>query len=261
MSRVASATPPPDEPDAPDSAVTLPATAMIVEQGARPGDGVRPLGEADIPALLRLAREAIPDTMAARLGPSFAARYHRALLDEPDLHLDGYFLDGELLGFIVYSHDVRDALRSAVRRHAFTFGSALLFALLSPKRLAFVLRIAGSVLGRLPEPGMDVRAELLTIAVRRGARGRGDVRRALGINVPHALIERAFSYLRSRGESRVKVFCKPESMDQAANGFVRKEGFILMGQVVRWGILTNLYVKSLVETSDASALPPGARGT
>ena len=210
-----------------------------------PPHGVRPLGVDDIPALLALAREAIPDTMAARLGPSFAERYHRALLDEPDLHLDGYFWDGKLLGFIVYTHDVHASLRSAFRRHALTFAVALVFALLSPSRLAFVLRIAGSVLGRLPEPGMEIRAELLTIAVRRGARGNGELRRALGINVPNALITRAFDYLRGRGVTEAKVFCKPVELDPAANGFVRKEGFELRGQVVRWGITTNLYVKRL----------------
>lgn len=223
--------------------------------GARadlPPHGVRPLGVDDIPALLALAREAIPDTMAARLGPSFADRYHRALLDEPALHLDGYFWDGELLGFIVYSHDVRESLRSAFRRHALTFAWALLLALLSPSRLAFVLRIAGSVLGRMPEPGMDIRAELLTIAVRRGARGGGNLRKAAGINVPHALISRAFDYLRARAVTEVKVFCKPEAIDPAANGFVRKEGFELRGSVVRWGITTNLYVKPLAPLATGS---------
>jgi hypothetical protein len=226
--------------------------------GASPADplpphGVRALGVDDIPALLALAREAIPDTMAARLGPSFADRYHRALLDEPDLHLDGYFWNGELLGFIVYTHDVRAALRSAFRRHALTFALALFFALLSPSRLAFVLRIAGSVLGRLPEPGMEIKAELLTIAVRQGARGGGELRRAAGINVPNALISRAFDYLRARGVTEVKVFCKPVELDPAANGFVLKERFELRGQVVRWGILTNMYVKRLGPDSSGGA--------
>jgi len=216
---------------------------------------VRALGVADIPALLALAREVIPDTMAARLGPRFAERYHRALLEEPDLHLDGYFDGDELLGFIVYTHDVREALRSAFRRHARTFASALLFALLHPARLAFVLRIAGSVLGRRPEPGMEIRAELLTIAVRRHARGNSELRSARGLNVAHALIERAFTYLRGRGATEAKVFCKPEAVDPAANGFVRKEGFVPRGQVVRWGIVTTLYVKSL--TDGATPTTPG----
>lgn len=233
---------------------------MLVPEGptvnqppALPAHGVRPLVVDDIPALLALAREAIPDTMASRLGPRFADQYHRALLDEPDLKIDGYFVGEELAGFIVYSHDVHAALRSAFRRHALTFAKALVHTLLSPRRIAYILRIAGSILARVPEPGMDVPAELLTIAVRRKARGGGDLRRSLGVNVPHALIERAIAHVRARGATAVKVFCKPLELDPAANGFVRKEGFELRGTVVRWGIVTNLYVKRLP--------PPGAPST
>ncbi|MEP7381808.1 MAG: hypothetical protein ABI910_08995 [Gemmatimonadota bacterium] len=218
-------------------------------------DGRRALTAADIPALLALAREAIPDTMAARLGPRFAERYHRALLDEPDLLLDGYFAQGELLGFIIYSHDVREALRSTLRRHTVTFGWAILLSLLSPRRIAFVMRIAGSILGRRPEPGMGVRAEVLTIAVRETARGGAELRRASGINVPHALLEGAIAYLRARGSAEVKLFCRPAHTDPAANGFVRKEGFEMRGEVVRWGIVTNLYVKTLA-TSDVPPSQP-----
>lgn len=221
---------------------------------ATPAHGIRPLGVADIPALLALARDVIPDTMAARLGPRFADQYHRALLDEPELKLDGYFIGEELQGFIVYSHDVREALRSAFRRHVLTFAAALVRTLLSPHRIAYILRIAGSILARTPEPGMDVPAELLTIAVRRGARGGGDLRKSLGINVPHALIERAIAHVRARGAAEVKVFCKPLEMDPAANGFVRKEGFELRGEVIRWGIVTNLYVKRL----SPSGAPPAS---
>ena len=230
-------------------------TSRLAEDGSPAAHGIRALTVADIPALLDLAREAIPDTMAARLGPRFADRYHRALLDEPDLHLDGYFDGDGLLGFIVYTHDVRESLRSAFRRHALTFASALFFALLSPARLAFVLRIAGSILGRMPEPGMDTRAELLTIAVRQHARGAGELRRSRGINVSHALIEHAFAYLRARGVSEVKVFCKLATIDPAANGYVRKEGFELRGEVVRWGIPTNLYIKPLDDAALRSPEP------
>jgi len=214
-------------------------------------EGMRPLGMGDIPALLALARETIPDTMAARLGPTFAHRYHRALLDEPQLHLDGYFRGDELLGFIVYTSDVRTALRDAFRRNRWTFALALVRAVALPSRLKFVLKIGGSILGRLPEPGMDVKAELLTIAVRREARGEGSMRRAGGANVPHALMQRALTFLRTCDVTRVKVFCKPD--DPAANGFVRKEGFELRGRVVRWGVDTNLYVRSLDDAARGSA--------
>ncbi len=187
--------------------------------------------------------------MAARLGPRFAERYHRALLEEPSLRLDGCFVGGELIGFIVYSHDAREALRRAFARHRITFAVALCFALLSPRRLGYVIRIAAAVIGSLPEPGAEVPAELLTIAVRRTVRGGGTLRRERGLNVPHALITSAFEYLRARGVAEVKVFCKPEEVEPIANGFVRKEGFELRGRAARYGVPANLYVKALQTTT------------
>lgn len=210
-----------------------------------PEDGVRPLRVEDVPALLALAREAIPDTMAARLGPRFAESYHRALLDEPSIRLDGYFIGGELVGFIVYSHDAAAALRSAFARNRLTFATATLASLLSRRRLAYVVRIAATVLARLPEPATEVAAEVLTIAVRRHARGGGALRLSRQVNVPRTLIEGAFDYMRGQGATEVKAFCKPEEIDPAANGFVLKSGFVLQGRVMRWGMEANLYLKRL----------------
>ncbi len=234
--------------------MTSPLPEAVSTPSPAPGDGVRALDIGDIPALLALAHEAIPGTMASRLGPRFSERYHRALLEEPALQLDGYFGGGELQGFIVYSHDVREALRSAYKRHRLTFASALLRSALSPQRIGYVLRIAGSILGRRPEPGMAIRAELLTIAVRPAVRGSGEGRRQGGVNVPHALVARAIDDLRARGVPEVKVFCRPVAQDPAANGFVRKEGFELRGEVERWGIRTNLYVRRLESRDGAGTL-------
>lgn len=208
-------------------------------------DGVRQLRMDDIPALLALASDEIPDTMAARLGPRFAERYHHALLEEPTLRLDGCFVGGELVGFIVYSHDAREALRSAFARHRFTFAFALCVTFFSPRQVAYLIRIAITVLGSAAEPGADVPAELLTIAVRRKLRGAAAQSRERRMNVPHELITGAFEYLRARGIKQVKVFCKPEEVEPIANGFVRKEGFVFRERGTRYGIPTNLYVRAL----------------
>ncbi|MEQ1693225.1 MAG: hypothetical protein ABMA00_18180 [Gemmatimonas sp.] len=208
--------------------------------------GVRQLVALDVPELLSLARDEIPDTMAARLGPRFAERYHRALIAEPLTRLDGYYMDGQLMGFIVYSDDAREALRRAFARDRLPFVIALAWSVFSPRRLAYVSRIAWSVLGGREEPGGHMTAEVLTIAVRRAARGGGSLRQERGTNIPHVLMGGAFDYLRSRGVSEVKVFCKPEGLEPIANAFMRKEGFALQERCVRYGIPTNLYVKSLV---------------
>ena len=73
------------------------------------------------------------------------------------------------------------------------------------------------------------------------------------VNVPRALIEGAFEYLRAQGVSEIKAFCKPEELDPSANGFVQKSGFELQGRVVRWGMEANLYLKRLDPVAGATS--------
>lgn len=223
-------------------------------------DGPRALGRDDIPALIALARAALPDTMASRLGPRFAARYFRALLGAHEVQVEGYFRDGALVGFIIYTADVREALRLVFRRHAPAFTLALLPALLSPRRLAYVVRIALTVLAGRREAGDDVAAELLSIGLLPEARGPGVAGRQ---GVAGALLDRACQHLAARGVGEVKVFCKPEEMEPVANRFVRREGFERRGRVVRFGIPSTLYVKALGSgqpSGRATAAGPQASG-
>ncbi len=218
--------------------------------------GTRPLADHDIPALIILARASLPDTMASRLGERFAVRYFRALLAEAEVQIDGYFLNGSLVGFIIFTEDVVAALRSAYLKHAIAFTWALLPALLSPTRLAYVVRIAVAVLAGGGEAGDEVRAELLSIGLLREVRGASAVRQPGAVNVARLLVDRACSYLKEVGVTEVKVFCKPEEDEPIANAFVKKEGFQLRGRVTRFGIPTNLYVKSL-----SPGLPASEPGT
>lgn len=202
---------------------------------------VRRLGTPDIPALIVLARQALPDTMASRLGDRFAERYFEALLAHDEVQVDGAFLDGRLVGFIIYTADVAAALRTVFRKHAVAFTVALLPALLSPIRVAYMIRIAVAVLAGRGEAGDDVPAELLSIGLLAEVRGA----RVTTGSVAHELVQRAVGSLERRGVGAVKVFCKPEEVEPVANRFVVKEGFILRGRVKRFGVPANLYVKSL----------------
>lgn len=211
--------------------------------------GARRLMAADIPALVAVARIALPDTMAARLGDRFAHRYFVALLGQDEVRVDGYFEEERLLGFIIYTADVTAALQAVFRRHAAAFTWALLPALLSPTRLAYVVRIAIAVLARGGEAGDDVPAELLSIGLlpeARGTRSSGEPPRSIA----HELVRRACDHLAAQGVTAVKVFCKPEEIEPIANRFVRREGFLARGRVTRFGIPAVLYVKTLGPAPD-----------
>lgn len=203
----------------------------------------------DIPGLIALARESLPDTMASRLGDRFAVRYFTALLAQDEVEVDGYFIDGNLVGFIIYTADVTMALRAVFRKHAVPFTLALLPALLSPTRLGYVIRIAVAVVAGRGEEGDDVPAELLSIGLQVDVRGAG----AHGRRVAHELVQGAVDALGRRGVRAVKVFCKPEEIEPVANRFVVKEGFLLRRKVRRFGIPANLYVRSLAPEGNGHA--------
>ncbi len=209
--------------------------------------GARRLTPLDIPALIDLARAALPDTMASRLGDRFAVRYFHALLAEAPVLVDGSFLEGRLVGFIIYTDDVAAALRSAYLKHAASFAWALLPALFSPTRLGYILRIGATVLAGLGEAGDEIPAELLSLGLLPEARARVLGPQRPEVRVAHELVQRACAYLAGLGVARVKLFCKPEEVEPIANRFFQKEGFEIRGRVRRFGIPANLWVKQLAQ--------------
>lgn len=216
-----------------------------------PATDVRPLAGDDIPQLLRLQAKALPDSLAARFGDGFAELYYRALLAEKEFFCDGFFWEGTLVAFIAYASDVHAVLGGALRRNVAAFGMSLARASLSsPRRMRWAMGIAGSIIAGADEPGQEVRAELISIGLLPEFRGTGARRQQDAINPSRQLTRGACDVLYQRGVRRVKVFCKPEEIEPIANGFVKKEGFVLHGRVRRYGLPTNLYVKELGDTRD-----------
>lgn len=223
--------------------------------------GVRRLHPVDIPELIALVQVALPDTMAARLGQRFAVQYFRGLLTEPAVHVDGYFREGALVGFIVYTADVAAALRAVYIKHAVRLTWALLPALGSPARMAFVARITWAILAGGREAGSAVPAELLSIGLLPEVRGRGAVPARGATPVATALVTRACAVLEAGGVGTVKVFCKDEALDPAANRFVQKLGFVASGRVRRFGLDSILYLRRLDRGAAGHDPSPDAGGT
>jgi len=223
---------------------------------------VRRLLPVDIPQLIALVEVALPDTMAARLGRRFAVQYFRGLLTEPAVHVDGYYHAGELVGFIVYTADVAAALRAVYVKHAARLTWALLPALGSFARIAFVARIAWAILAGGREAGSEVPAELLSIGLLPAVRGKGPSATPVATPVATALVDRACDNLALRGVAAVKVFCKDEALDPAANRFVRKMGFVAGGRVRRFGLDSILYLRTLTppDTDRPTSADAGGAG-
>jgi hypothetical protein len=208
-------------------------------------DGIRRLTPDDIDALLAIQESTLPDTMAARLGDRFNVLYFRSVLGEPLCFVDGYFVDGRVVGFLAYSPAAAEMLRRVVRHNRMPFVAATAAGLLvSPSSLGVVLRIVMAILARVPETGSEIEAEMLSMGVLADFRGRREVR-GRTVRVAHELVQHAFSVLRANGARRVKAFVKLEEADPVARRFWFREGCTLVGRARRFGIEAELLVKDL----------------
>ncbi len=214
-------------------------------------DGIRRLTPDDIGALLEIQEATLPDTMAARLGERFNVLYFRSVLEEPLCFVDGYYSDGRLVGFLAYSPAASEMLRRVVRRRRMRFAAATSAGLLlSPSSLGVVMRIVMAILARVPEPGSEIGAEMLSMGVLAEFRGRRDVH-GRSVRVAHDLVQHAFSVLCANGARKVKAFVKLEEADPVAKRFWLREGCTLAARARRFGIEAELLIKDL--STEASA--------
>ncbi|MGH7694255.1 MAG: hypothetical protein ACRENH_04710, partial [Gemmatimonadaceae bacterium] len=83
----------------------------------------------DLPLLLQIQAQTLPDTLSARLGLRFNVLFHRSMLSEDQYLCYAYFVDGSPVGYLSCTPDTQQLLRSAVRRqlprYVVTLASAL----------------------------------------------------------------------------------------------------------------------------------------
>jgi len=205
--------------------------------------GVHRLTLDDLPALLQIQAQTLPDTLSARLGSRFNALFHESMLADGQYLCYAYFVDGAPVGYLSCTPDTQRLLRSAVRRRMPRYAAALAYALLNPMRWGLASRIAISVVTGRGEPARDVRAEFLSIGVLSSFRGRQAAPDGTHMSVASTLLEHALASLRERGSVTVKACVTPD--DGTANGFYRKHGFDFRSRILRFGLAANLYVRRL----------------
>lgn len=206
--------------------------------------GVHRLTLDDLPLLLTIQAQTLPDTLSARLGESFNVLFHRSMLREEQYLCYGYFVDGSVVGYLSCTPDTQHLLRSAVWHRMPRYIATLPYALLSnPRSWGLAARIAFSVVTGRGEPASDVRAEMLSIGVLSSLRGRKAGPTGANMSIASVLLERGLMSLSERGSSAVKACVTPD--DGAANGFYQKHGFDFQSRIRRFGLTANLYVSRL----------------
>ncbi len=214
--------------------------------------GVHRLTLDDLPVLLQIQAQTLPDTLSARLGSRFNALFHESMLADELYLCYAYFVDGAPVGYLSCTPDTQRLLRSAVRRRMPRYAATLAYALLSnPMIWGLASRIALSVVTGRGEPASDVRAEFLSIGVLSSFRGRQAAPDGTHMSVASTLLEHTLASLRERRSESVKACVTPD--DGAANGFYRKHGFDFRSRIRRFGLEANLYVRRLDSPSAAAS--------
>jgi hypothetical protein len=218
---------------------------------------IRRLGLRDLDELLALQRQVLPDTMSARLGRRFNDVYHATMLNSDDYFCDGYFVGGELVGYLSYTANTMHLLRDVLRRNVLSYiGALVVDAVREPRTLGLIFRVARSVLVPSVEPSPSVTAELLSVGVLPAFRGgRGATKNATARPVSDALLNNALATLRSRGVTAVRLVSKPVHVDPIPDRFVRKNAFTHVGPVRRFGLDGEMYVLNLAEAMQAGERP------
>jgi ribosomal protein S18 acetylase RimI-like enzyme len=174
-------------------------------------------------------QQGIPTGVLAELSPPTLAKIYRSLAEGDDgFVFVGVDESGRVLGFVSGVTDVGRMYRRVIRRHFWSFAALGLKYALSPRmvrRLLNTLSYPAKVAGAYP------RAELLSIVIEPAGQGSG-----LGT----ALLQALRGEFQRRGIERIKVMVRADFA--RANGYYRKHGFTLAGQIMSHGHPSNIYV-------------------
>jgi len=177
---------------------------------------VRPGTEADASRAATLHASEIGEGFLSSLGRSFLTRLYRRIVRSPRSFLLVAEADGEALGFIAGTEDVRELYRSFLLRDGILATiSALPQVLRSARRVLETLRYGtGNEQGDGAGEAELPKAELLAVAVAPQARGRGAGR---------ALVDAFTAELTRRGVPGARVVVGADN--DAAIGLYERCGF------------------------------------
>jgi ribosomal protein S18 acetylase RimI-like enzyme len=152
---------------------------------------LRPLTDADLPAVARLHCLAFPDSTFTRLGPAAARAHYAAQLSSPGMVGLAAVRDGRLAGFCVAGRLAGSERAALLRRH----GPRL--ALCALRRPWVLLHLLGALARRASRPAaapaprtFDIQAIAVLPGVRRAGVGR-------------ALMQKAEAAARRQGHARL----------------------------------------------------------
>ncbi|HEX5417043.1 MAG TPA: GNAT family N-acetyltransferase [Chloroflexota bacterium] len=191
------------------------------------GQGLTQLQPEHLPRLTALFREVFPDNPLSLLGSSFLLALLSSFVSIPATCGYVYFVDGEIIGFVVGTTDSRVYRKELVRRRWPTLLAGVVSALLRSPALArpiiaylttFPLFPRDRVPARNGEPSPVPPASLIFLGVTRNYRGRG---------IAAALTSRFLQHLADCQVGKVKLAVG--ATNERAIRFYEKQGWRVSG--------------------------------
>ena len=205
---------------------------------------IRSVSKQEVASLADLHVRLLPNSLQTKLGRAFINLYYESLVATPGFFCDGFFLNSILVGFITYSPSPWRAFRLAFRSRWLSFSLVLLRSILrQPRRFSLVLSVLPFLFGGVCEPGREIEAETLNVAVLPEYRQSRPFYKRTNINVREDLRHHEFAVLKSLGVRRVKAM--PEAGNWAVIHSLERGGWKLLGELNRRGKNLALYVKDI----------------
>jgi len=173
----------------------------------------------------------IPTGFISSLGLPFVTRLYEAIASSSDAFGFVHVEDGNVIGFIAFTTNLKNLYRSICRKAGFRFFLILLKRIFSWKTMKKVYETLfyPNRIDKLNLPD----AELLSIVVSESARAKG---------IGRKLMRQGLTECSNRGIRDVKVLVA--DFNQPANRFYQNAGFQIRTQIENHGIVSNVYVVS-----------------
>jgi ribosomal protein S18 acetylase RimI-like enzyme len=192
----------------------------------------RPMTHADADAVADIHAASIDQGFLVRLGRRFLRQLYLGIASDAGSRVFVAVDGQQIVGFAAFSRDVGAMYRHVLRSRFFRLGLAAVPAALNPflvREIFDTLRYpAKQHAQRLPA------AEILSIAIRPGARGGGVGRR---------LLDELYGAARAAGVDEVKVLAGARL--EGANRFYAQCGFVRCAEIIQHGEPLNVYVRRL----------------
>jgi len=188
---------------------------------------IREMLNSDIDAIASIHSKDLNKSFLGKMGYGFLKKLYFYMLEDPSFKCFVAENNSGIHGFASITLDSAEFYRRIYKKQFFSLAKQVMLRSLRQPFLLF--KSLEIFLKASHKENLNIKPELLSIAVEEGYRGQG-----LG----RMLVNTCLSFIKTKGEESIFVIVKPYI---PANNFYKSLGFIDNGQIKLYGDVWNLY--------------------